>query len=117
MIMAGISVWTMESLVGWIVDADPAVLTGVDLVAMGVPQTSADLVAALRANLKTDEIVHGLIADAFVGSATCRRRIGCLMQFLSDVAMGRSPAAGHGSSASANGLTTIWTFNHAIPGI
>jgi putative ATP-dependent endonuclease of the OLD family len=110
--------WTMESVVGWIVDADPAVLTGVDLVAMGVPQTSADLVAALRANLKTDEIVHGGIADAFVSSAPCRRRIGCLMQFLSDVAMGRAPAAGHGSSANhANGVTTIWTFNHAIPGI
>jgi putative ATP-dependent endonuclease of the OLD family len=110
--------WTMENIAGWIVDADPAVLTSTNLVAMGIPQISADLVAALRAHLKTDEIVHGAIADAFVDSALCLRRIGCLMQFLSDVAMGRVPTAGHGVSAThANGVTTIWTFNHAILGI
>jgi putative ATP-dependent endonuclease of the OLD family len=110
--------WTMESVVGWIVDADPAVLTGADMIAAGVPQTSADLVAALGANLKTDEIVHGAIADALVSSARCQRRIGYLMQFVSDVAMGRMPAPGHGAAANhANGITTIWTFNHAIPGI
>jgi putative ATP-dependent endonuclease of OLD family len=110
--------WTMESVVGWIVDADPGVLASAALIAMGVPQTSAHLVAALRTNLKTDEIVHGAIADAFVGSTSCRLRIGCLMQFLSDVAMGRMPATGHGTSANhTNGITTIWTFNHVILGI
>ncbi len=110
--------WTIETVVGWIVDADPAVLTGNDLVAMGVPQTSADLVAALSTNLKTDEIVHGAIADAFIDNAPCRRRIGCLMQFLSDVGMGRPPVAAHGASADhPNGVTTVWTFNHAILGI
>jgi putative ATP-dependent endonuclease of OLD family len=110
--------WTIETIVGWIVDADPAVLTNAELLAMGVPQTSADLVAALHARLKTDEIVHGAIADSFIESARCRRRIGCLMQFLSDVAMGRAPAEGHGNSVMhINGITTLWTFNHAIPGV
>jgi putative ATP-dependent endonuclease of OLD family len=85
---------------------------------MGVPQTSADLVTALRGNLKTDEIVHGALADAFVSSGACRKRIGCLMQFLSDVAMGRTPVIGHGVSVNAgNGVTTVWTFQNAIPGV
>jgi putative ATP-dependent endonuclease of OLD family len=110
--------WTIESVIGWIVDADPAVLSAADLVAINLPQTSAELVAALGANLKTDEIVHGLIADAFISSLPCRRRIGHLMQFLSDVAMGRVPVAGHGASVNhANGTTIVWTFNHAILGI
>jgi hypothetical protein len=110
--------WKIENVIGWIVDGDPAVMTGADLAAMGVPQTSADLVAALGTNLKTDEIVHGAIGDALVGSARCRRRIGSLMQFLSDVAMRRVPAPGRGIEFNhANGVTTVWTFNHAIPGI
>ena len=110
--------WTIENVVGWIVEADPAVLTGADLIAMGIPQTPADLVVALQTNLKTDEIVHGAIADSLVSSARCRQRIGCIMQFLSDAAMGRAPAAGHGNSFNhANGITTVWTFSHAIPGI
>lgn len=110
--------WSIEDVVGWIVDADPMVLRGGDLVAMGVPQTSADLVTALRGNLKTDEIVHGALADAFVSSGACRKRIGCLMQFLSDVAMGRTPVIGHGVSVNAgNGVTTVWTFQNAIPGV
>ena len=110
--------WTIEAVIGWIVDADPGILASADLIAKGVPQTSVELVAALGANLKTDEIVHGSIADAFISSAPCRRRIGCLMQFLSDVAMGRAPVAGHGASVNdANGITNVWTFNHAIPGI
>ena len=85
---------------------------------MGVQQSAADLVTQLRGDLKSNEIVHGAIADAFVTSAPCRRRIGHLMQFLADVAMGRAPAAGHGTSANhANGITIIWTFSDAVPGI
>lgn len=110
--------WTMESIIGWIVDADPAVLTEPELVAMGVPQNPAELLDALRDNLKTNEIVHGALADAFVSSTHCRRRIGHLMKFLSDVATGREPVVGHGASVNhANGMTTIWTFNHAFPGL
>ena len=110
--------WKIENIIGWIVDADLDVLAAAELVAMAVPQTTADLIAALEADLKTNEIVHGAIADAFVSSAPCRRRIGYLMQFLSDVAMGRVPMAGHGTSTDhANGLTRIWTFNHANTGI
>jgi hypothetical protein len=111
--------WAMENVIGWIVAADPTVLAGADLVAMGVPQTSTDLVAELLGGgLKTDEIVHGAIADGFVINAGCRRRIGHIMKFLSDVAMGRAPDAGHGASTMhANGVTTIWTFNHAVPGV
>ena len=110
--------WTIEDVIGLIVDAHPAILVGADLVPMGVPQTSAGLVAALRENMKTNEIVHGAIADAFVSSAPCLQRISHLMKFLSDVAMRREPAVAHGISVNhANGATTIWTFNHAIPGI
>ena len=107
----------MEDVVGWIVEADPDILTGADLIAMGVPQTTADLIATLRGNMKSNEIVHGAIADAFVSSIPCQRRIGHLLKFLSDVAMGRAPNVGHGAAAvNANGVTAIWTFNHAIPG-
>jgi hypothetical protein len=44
--------WTIESVIGWIVDADPAVLTAADLIAMGLPQTSAELVVALGTNFE-----------------------------------------------------------------
>lgn len=110
--------WEMEDVVGWIVDADPAILAGADLATMGVPAASAELVAGLRGGLKTNEIVHGAIADAFANSVPCRRRIGHLLKFLADVAMGRPPAAVHGNAVQhANGITAIWTFNDAVPGI
>jgi energy-coupling factor transporter ATP-binding protein EcfA2 len=110
--------WAIENIVGWVVDADPRILNAPNLIAMGVPQTSKELVASLQDGFKTDEIVHSAIADAFVNSSSCRRRIGCLLQFIADVAMGRTPAPGHGTSTiHGNRITTIWTFNHAIPGI
>lgn len=110
--------WAMEDVIGWIVDADPQILAGPDLVAMGVPRTSEDLVAALRGDLKSNEVVHGYIADGMVNNASCLRRISHLLKFLSDVAMGRAPVAGHGIAVNhENGVTTIWTFNHAVPGV
>lgn len=110
--------WTIENVVGWIVDVDPGVLAGEELTGMGVPQDPVALIAALRGNLKSNEIVQAAIADAFITSSDCRRRIGQLLKFLADVASERTPAAGHGTRAAhANGITSVWTFNSAIPGI
>lgn len=110
--------WAMENVIGWIAEGDPAVLTVPHLIAMGVPQTPPDLVAALRGELKTNEIVHAAITDAFISNVACCQRISRLMRFLSDLAMRRPPVAGHGNSANhENGITTVWTFNHAVLGV
>ncbi len=111
--------WSMENLIGWIVEADPAILASAELVEMALPQTVPDLVAALReAPLKTDEIIHRAIADAMIDSEPCRARIAHVLHGLSELGMGRPAPAGWGNAQPHNnGNTTIWTFNHAVPGI
>jgi putative ATP-dependent endonuclease of OLD family len=67
--------WSIENIIGWIAEADPAVLNELELVAAGVPQNPSDLVVALDTDLKTNEIVHAKIAEAMTASLRCRRRI------------------------------------------
>ena len=112
--------WSIEHVVGWIVAADLGILNNAELVAAGVPQTRQPLEIALSdANaLKTNEIVHGLLAEAVAASPGCRRRVSHIFRFLTDVATSRSLSPGTANaSAHANGITTIWTFNDAFPGI
>jgi putative ATP-dependent endonuclease of the OLD family len=110
--------WAIENLVGWIVAADPTILATPDLVGAGIPQTVNELVTSLAGPLKTDEIAHGLIADAMVVKDACRKRIACVLRLLADVAADRPIVAGAAASQMhANGRTTVWTFNDAFPGI
>jgi hypothetical protein len=106
-------------MIGWIVEADPTILAGDELQTAGVPQDSAGLVVALSAPpMKNDEIVHGLIADAVIPSLPCRRRIGHLLRVLSDIAAGRDlPEGAAAREVHGNGVTNVWTFNNAFPGI
>ena len=110
--------WSVEHVIGWIAEADPAVFNNSGLVAAGVPQSSNDLVVALSGGLKTNEIVHAQIADAMSANVRCRRRIAHVLQLIADLAAGRAPAQDAATSMqNANGATTVWTFNHAIQGI
>jgi putative ATP-dependent endonuclease of OLD family len=110
--------WAIENVVGWISEADPSVLSSAELVAAGVPKTASALVTALSETFKANEIVHGLLADAMIGSGACRRRIAHILRLLSDIASGRAPVPDAAKThAHSNGKTTIWTFNHAIRGI
>lgn len=110
--------WSMEEVVGWIVEADVAILNNDELTGAGVPQNAADFLTAIRGPLKSDEIVHGLIADAITGSLPCRTRVGHLLRVIADISAGRDPVANSAASqAHVNGTTIVWTFNNAFPGI
>lgn len=110
--------WEIENVIGWIVEADLSVLSEAELVAAGVPQTSGAFTAALSSGLKTNEIIHARIADAMTTKDGCRRRISHILRLLADIAGGRAPVQGAAArSQNANGVTTVWTFNHAFPGI
>ncbi|OAF13480.1 chromosome partitioning protein [Bradyrhizobium centrolobii] len=109
--------WAIEHVVGWIAEGDPSILARAELAQIGVPSKPAELVGALQGKFKTDEIVHGVIADAFVESEACRRRIGSVMQFVADIAMGRRPPTQHKMIKHANGTTVIWTLSNAVLGI
>jgi predicted ATPase len=111
--------WSIEHMIGWIVEADPAILVSDDLQAAAVPQDPEGLVNALRVPpMKRDEIMHGLIADAIIPSLPCRRRIGHLLRVLSDIAAGRNlPEGAAAREVHGNGVTNVWTFNNAFPGI
>ena len=106
-------------MIGWIVEADPAILASDELQAAAVPQDPAGMVNALSAPpMKRDDIIHGLIADAIIQSLPCRRRIGHLLRVLSDIAAGRDlPEEAAAREVHRNGVTNVWTFNNAFPGI
>ena len=110
--------WAMEHVIGWIAEADSSVLSDAELVAARVPQTPNEFVAALSSDLKSDEIVHARIADAMTANDSCRRRIAHILRLLADLATGRAPVLDAAASETdANGITTVWTFNHGIRGI
>ena len=110
--------WAIENVIGWIVEADVGILAGDELQAAGLPQNAADFVTALSGPKKRDEILHGLIADAMTDSLLCRRRIGHLLRTLADISARRAPVEGSAAGIGQNnGVTTVWTFNHAFPGV
>jgi energy-coupling factor transporter ATP-binding protein EcfA2 len=110
--------WAVEHVIGWIVEADPTVLGDAELLAAGVPQAQPEFVAALSGPIKTNEIIHARIADALTANDRCRGRTAHILRLLADLAAGRTPVPGAATSrADANGITTVWTFNHALRGI
>ncbi len=110
--------WSIEHIIGWIAEGEPTVLNDPGLIAAGVPRTPNELVVALSGSLKTNEIIHAQVADAMSGKAGCRLRIAHVLRFISDLAAGRAPVRNAAASVrDANGVTTVWTFNHAIQGI
>lgn len=112
--------WEIEDIVAWIVAGDETVLASPELVAAGVPQSLDQLLTLLkdRNQLKINEVVHGLLVDAMTSREACRLRIAHVLRLLADLASGRAPLPSAATSvAHANGITTIWTFNHAFSGI
>lgn len=110
--------WTIEHVIGWIVEADLSVLNDAELAAIGIPQTAAEFVDALSTVFKTNEIVHARIVDAMTTSSGCRRRISHILRTLADLASGRPPALDAATDdLNANGITTVWTFNNVVCGI
>src|SRR3546814_16192812 len=55
--------WAIENVIGWIVEADVAILQNGDLEAAGVPQNAVDFVTSLSGPMKKDEILHGLRSE------------------------------------------------------
>jgi hypothetical protein len=111
--------WTIESVVCWIVEADPAVLAAPDCVAAGLPQDIAALHATLSVSpAKTDEILHATLADAMTASAGSRRRIAHVLTLLADLASGRQVEAARATTeAQPNGVTIVRTMVDAVPGV
>jgi putative ATP-dependent endonuclease of OLD family len=110
--------WAMEHVVVWIVSADTTILANSDLAAAGVPNAIPAFLAALSSSLKSNEVVHGLIADAISRSPAVMRRVSHVLGVLGAIAAGRQPSPGTASmTMSASGQTTIWTFSDAFSGI
>jgi putative ATP-dependent endonuclease of the OLD family len=111
--------WAIEDAVGWIAEADQAILSNQELGGAGIPNTPAQLVTELKnGTLKTDGIAHSIIADAFSTSVPCMRRVRHILALITSLSAGRSVATENATVAtSAAGKTKIWTFNNACPGI
>lgn len=111
--------WTIETVVAWVVAADEAVLTDAELGVAGLPRVSGELAAALMENgRKTDDVLHSLIADSISQHPRCCRRVAHLLNVLGAIAAGRNlPENGAAVFDHPNGVTKIWTFNDAVPGI
>jgi hypothetical protein len=110
--------WAIEDVICWIVAADPAILNSAELQGAGLPVQHAQLRAALSGALKSNEIVHTMLADALVNSDACLTRSAHILRLLADVAGGRDiPANLAASTSHQNGVTRIWIFNDAAPGI
>jgi hypothetical protein len=108
----------MEDMVGWIIEAAPEVLRSHELIEADIPTNIPDLITALQGRLKTDDIVHAMIAEAILSNANCVRRVGHILQVIADLAMGRNPMTSAATEAlHPNGETTIWTFSHGFHGI
>lgn len=110
--------WAIEHVVGWVCDADPSVLTDVELQMNGIPEDPADLPAFLQDGHKTDDVLQGLLADAIASNEQCAARVAGLLSVLAAIATGRKVLDGAASERRhANGATSIWTTIHAVPGI
>jgi hypothetical protein len=110
--------WSMEHVIAWLAAADPAILANEDLASADVPGTISEFRQALSSSLKTNEIVHALVADAMSHSPAIMRRVSHVLKVLGAVAADRPPPENATSrELSAAGQTAIWTFNDAFPGV
>lgn len=110
--------WTIEDVVAWVCEADPSVLQHADVAGSGLSANIADLSGQLKNALKPNEIIHAALADAITAKPACAARARHVLSMLAAIATGRvPPAASAAEQAHSNGITHIWTFNHAVPGI
>jgi putative ATP-dependent endonuclease of OLD family len=111
--------WTIEDVVTWVCSADVTVLEQPDVADLGLPANIADLADHLKVQArKTDEILHAALADAITAKPLCSRRVRHVLSTLGAIATDRAAPAGFATDLPhQNGVTHIWTFNHAFPGI
>lgn len=111
--------WTIEDVIAWICAADATILGYPDVTSFGIPADIAALANHLKtAQPKTDEILHTALADAIVAKAACSRRARHVLAVLASIATEKPlPPNSAALQAHANGITRVWTFNHAVQGI
>lgn len=111
--------WTIEHVIGWVLAADDSILQDAELAPYGLPENVDDFPAFLAEKAhKSDDVLHGLIADAISAKPRCCVRVAHLLNLVSSIAMGRNIHAEWATSVtSQSGKTTIWTFNDAVPGV
>ncbi|PBB39619.1 AAA family ATPase [Mesorhizobium sp. WSM3868] len=111
--------WEIEDVVAWVCAGDASIIAHADLAPFNLPANIAALANHLKSPAaKTDEILHGTLADLIVAKPLCGRRVRHVLSVLAAIAIGRAPPAGSAvQAAHANGVTHHWTFNDAFPGI
>jgi len=111
--------WTIEHVIGWVLAADDSILQDAELAPYELPANVGDFPAFLAEKAhKSDDVLHGLIADAISARPRCCVRVAHLLNVVSSIAMGRNIHAEWATSVtSQSGKTTIWTFNDAVPGV
>lgn len=111
--------WEIEDVVSWVCAADVSVIAHADLVPFNLPANIAALANHLKSPAaKTDEILHGTLADLIVAKPACSRRVRHVLAVLADIATGKTPPANSATQvAHANGITIHWSFNNAFQGI
>ncbi len=111
--------WTIEDVIGWVLAADHSILQDPELAPYGLPTDIGKFSAFLaQDNFKTDEVLHGLIADAISAKPQCCARVAHMLNVIASLAMGRDVSAEWATSTvSKSGKTTIWTFNNVVSGI
>jgi hypothetical protein len=111
--------WRIEDLIAWIVAADAALLNNPEVAAAGFPNTLDRLAPTiLESNLKTNEIAHTVLADAIAGSPRSMRRVEHVLDVLTKAVRGAAPETGVANVVrNANGVTMVWVFNDAVPGL
>lgn len=110
--------WTIEDVVVWVCEGDASVTDDPDLIPFALPPIT-DLANHLKSpGVKSDEILHSSLADAIVSKPNCARRVRHLLATIASIATLKPPAVGAAThQIHANGVTNIWTFNNAFPGI
>ena len=111
--------WTMEHAIGWVLAADDSVLQDAELAPYELPANVGDFPAFLAQKVhKSDEVLHGLIADAISVKPRCCSRVAHLLNVVASIAMDRNvPDEWATSVTSQSGKTKTWTFDYAVPGI
>ena len=108
--------WAMEQLIGWVVEADNAILTNPELLEIGMPQTVAEAVDELGRNtnaggLKGNLVVMEALTNAICQSEACRTRVKTALDALHDAIRGTGEdnqnLQQHPASTE---VTNIWIF-------
>lgn len=111
--------WTIEHVVGWILSADETVQHDQEFAAYDWPVDASEFASFLAQKPnKSDEVLHGLIADVISAKPRCCVRAAHVLNVIASIAMDRDvPEQWATSHASQSGQTKIWTFNDAVPGV